>query len=107
MKVKIGKKTIPIDILTKKWDRFKGYMWKLDPITKGLCFPKKRYLSTYFYCQPVDVVMTDKEYHILYLYHHLRSEKRILFKRKVYYTFVLPVDSCKDLVVGDQLSIQE
>lgn len=98
---------IPIQVLTKKWDRIKGYTWRLDTITEGLCYPKKRYFSTYFYCQKVDIVMTDKEYKILYLYKNLRSEKRIFFKRKVYYTFVLPATSTEKLNIGDKLKIKE
>lgn len=107
MKVVIGKKQIPIQILTKKWERIKGFTWRLDAITEGLCYPKKRYFSTYFYCQPVDVVMTDKDYHILYLYKKLKSEKRIFFKKKVYYTFVLPAGVCQNLQVGDFLKVKE
>ncbi len=107
MRIKLNKKYYNIKILTKKWERFKGYMWKLDAITEGLCYPKKRYFSTYLYCQPVDVVMTDKNYQILHLYHHLRSEKRIFFKKRVYYTFVFPMDSCKELKVGDRLKLLE
>ncbi len=107
MKIVINRRKIPMQVLTKKWERFKGYMWKLDPITLGLCYPKKRYFSTYFYCQSIDLVMTDKNYKILYLYKRLRSEKRIFFKRKVYYTFVLPADSCQDLKVGDTLNVLE
>lgn len=107
MKVIINKKHIPIRILTKKWDRIKGYTWKLDAIEEGLCYPKKRYFSTYFYCQRVDVVMTDKNYKILYLYKNLKTEKRILFKRKVYYTFVLPANSCASLNVSDTLCVKQ
>lgn len=107
MKVIIDKKHIKIHILTKKWDRIKGYTWKLEPITEGLCYPKKRYFSTYFYCQRVDIIMTDKNYEILYLYKNLKSEKRIFFKRKVYYTFVLPANSCNSLQRGDKLKIKE
>ncbi len=107
MKVIINKKRIPIEVLTKKWERIKGYTWRLETITTGLCYPKKRYFSTYFYCQPVDVVMTDKNYKILYLYPKLRSEKRIFFKRKVYYTFVLPVNSAISLKIGDKLNIDK
>lgn len=103
----LNKKKIKVQILTKKWDRIKGYTWKLDTITEGLCYPKKRYFSTYFYCQKVDIVMTDKKYKVLYLYKSLRSEKRILFKRKVYYTFVLPNGSCEKLKIGDTLKIKE
>lgn len=107
MKVEINRRSIPIHILTNRWDRIKGYMWKLDPIKEGLCYPKKRYFSTYFYCQNIDLVMTDKNYKVLYLYPNLRSEKRILFKRKVYYTFVLPVGSCQNLKISDILDVKE
>ncbi len=107
MYIVIDKKKIAVRVLTKKWERIKGYMWYLDTVTTGLCYPKKRYFSTYFYCQAVDVVMTDKDYHILYLYKRLKSEKRILFKRKVYYTFVLPAGTCCNLNVGDFLKIKE
>jgi uncharacterized membrane protein (UPF0127 family) len=43
----------------------------------------------------IDVVMTDKNFNILYIYKNLKPNKIIFPKKKVYYTFELPVNKYK------------
>jgi hypothetical protein len=42
--------------------------------------------------KPIDVIMTDKNYNILYIYKCVKPYKIILPKKNVYYTFELPID---------------
>lgn len=106
MYIKLKKKKIEIKELTTFKDRFISYKFYLEPITKGLCFPKKRWFSTYLYCQKVDIVMTNKDNKVLYIYRNFKSEKIIFFKRKVYYTYVLPAKSTESLRIGDKLKVK-
>ena len=105
MYLKIGKKKIEIKEVTTFFERLKGFMFVLDPIKTGLCYPKCRSIHTYMMCQPIDIVMTDKNFQILYLYPKLKSEKIIFPKRHVYYTFELPVGCCEALKIGETLNI--
>jgi hypothetical protein len=45
--------------------------------------------------EPIDVIMTDRNYNILYMYKNIKSNKVILPKKNVYYTFELPANIFK------------
>lgn len=105
MYIKINDKKIKVHTLTKFWPRLKSYRFYLEPIKDGLCYPKKRCFNTYLFCQRVDIIMTDKENKIMYIYNHIKSEKIIFYKRKVYYTYILPVNTTKKLRIGETLSL--
>lgn len=107
MYVVINKVKIPLkDCLTFK-ERFKGYMFKLDKITEGLRFPHCRSIHTYFMCQNIDIIMTDKDNIIKRIYPNFGSEKIIFPKKNVYYTYELPVGCAYYLKIGDKLKIVE
>ena len=59
-------------------------------INYGLCFPKCNSIHTFFMKEKIDVIMTDIDYNILYIYKNLSPSKIILPKKKVYYTFEFP-----------------
>lgn len=61
-------------------------------IKEGLCFPKCNSIHTFFMKINIDVIMTDKDFNILYIYKNLKPNKIILPKKNVYYTFELPVN---------------
>ena len=87
--------------------RLVGFMFRLEPIKEGLRFPNCNSIHTIFMCQPIDVIMTDQNDEILYLYPNLKSERVILPKKKVYYTYELPVGSVQNLKVGDFLPVYQ
>ena len=107
MYIKLNGKKINIRVLTNFKERFISYKFYLEPITEGLCFPKKRWFHTYFFCQKVDIVMTDKDNKILYMYPSLKSERKIYPKNGVYYTYVFPDRSTSKLKIGDKLKTSE
>lgn len=107
MYIKINNKKILFHDCTSFLQRLKGYMFKLEPIEEGLRFPKCKSIHTYFMCQNIDIIMTDKDHIIKKLYPNFTSERIILPKRKVYYTYELPVGSIRDLKVGDKLKVIE
>jgi len=82
---------LKLKICNNLFNRFIGFMFKKN-INYGLCFPKCNSIHTFFMFKPIDVIMTDKEYNILYTYKNLKPNKIILPKKNVYYTFELPVN---------------
>ncbi|NLL44772.1 MAG: hypothetical protein GX247_03795 [Mollicutes bacterium] len=81
--------------------RLFGFMFKIKKIDYGLCLPKCNSIHTLFMFQPIDVIMTDKNHKILYIYSNLKPWRIILPKKGVYYTYELPVGSIKILKVND------
>lgn len=107
MYLKIKKKKIKITELVGFWNRFKGLKFVLDPIDYGVKFQKKKFVTTNFLCQKIDIVLTDKENNILYMYENFKTEKYILPKRKVYNVYFLPLNTVKDLKLNTKLNIIE
>lgn len=81
-------------------DRFKGLMFKKE-ITP-LCFPRCNSIHTFFMLKPIDVIMTDKNKKILYIYKNLKPWKVILPKKNAYYTYEFPVNYIKKAHINDQ-----
>ncbi len=102
MYLKVKNKNIEIKELKTFKERFKSLKFNLYKIDYGLCFPNKKLLDTTFFCQRVDVCFTDKNDKILYLHQYVRSEKRI-FHLKAKKIYILPLDTCDDLIIGDSL----
>ena len=98
-------KQIKIKTLTSFKDRIKGYRFYLYPIKEGLCYPKKKMINTYFVCQKLDIVVTDKENNILALYPSIKTEKFIRPRLKAYYIYLLPEGSTKGLENDEKLKI--
>ena len=82
---------IKVYILKNIFKRLKGFMFKKN-IDYALCFPRCNSIHTFFMRKNIDVYMTDKDNKILYIYKNLKKNKIILPKRKVYYTYELPVN---------------
>ncbi len=51
--------------------------------------------------QPIDVIMTDVNHKILYLYSNLKPCKIILPKKNVYYTYECPLNIASNLRIGN------
>lgn len=89
--MKIIKDNLSIDVkyCNNIFNRFLGLMFKKN-IDKCLCFPRCNSIHTFLMLKSIDVIMTDKDYNILYIYKNLKPYKIILPKKHVYYTFELP-----------------
>ncbi len=106
MYLKIHGEKLPIKKLTKFGERFKGLKMVLEPIDFGVCFPKKKFISTYFLCQRVDVVITDNDDIVIDIIENVKSE-RLLIRLKSKYTYFLPVGYAHWLDIGDKLNLRE
>lgn len=84
-------KDIKIKNCNNFFNRLLGLMFKKN-IDYALCFPKCNSIHTFFMFNPIDVIMTDKDYNILYIFKNVKPNKIILPKKNVYYTFEFPVN---------------
>ena len=76
MYLQIKNKKIKIFELNKFTERFKGLKFTLQTIDYGLYFPNKRWISTNFLCQNIDIALTDKNDTIIFLLENIKSEKK-------------------------------
>ena len=76
---------------------------------KGLMFQKKfdyilkfktNGIHTFFMKNPIDVILTDKNNKVLYIYRNLKPNKIILPKKHVKYTYEIPINSLQ-IKIGD------
>lgn len=105
MYLQVKKKKIKLIELTTFWNRFKGLKFVLEPINYGVKFPNKKFVTTNFLCQKIDIVLTDKEDNILYMYENMKTEKYIFPKQKVYNVYFLPLNTVKNLKLNEKLKI--
>lgn len=76
-------------------------------INHALLFKNCNGIHTFFMIEKIDVILTDKDNNILYLYPNLEKWRILLPKKNVYNTYELPHDSIKDLKINTKLKIQE
>ena len=62
-------KNINVKVCNNFFNRFKGFMFT-KKINIGLCFPRCNSIHTMFMLKPIDVIMTDKNYKVLYIFFH-------------------------------------
>jgi len=106
MKIIINKKRIPLKEANTFWLKFKGFMFKKN-IDYALLFKNCNGIHTFFMKEEIDVILTDKENNILYLYPNLKKNKIILPKKNVYNTYELPKGNIKSLKLNTKIKIQE
>ena len=91
MKLIIDNKEIELVNCNTFFTRLKGFMFTKN-INYGLCFPKCNSIHTIFMFKPIDVIMTDKDYNVLYIFKNVKPYRIILPKKNVYYTFEFPIN---------------
>lgn len=84
--------------------KLKGLMFKkdLDYILKL----KTNGIHTFFMRINIDVILTDENNKILYIYRNLKPNKIILPKRKVKNTYETPINYIKNIKIGDKLNLK-
>lgn len=84
--------------------KLKGLMFKknFDYILKF----KTNGIHTFFMKTEIDVILTDKNNKILYIYKKLKPNKIILPKKNVKYTYEMPVNYIKNIKIGDYLNLK-
>ena len=89
MKLIIDNKSIPIKKCISFKDKLFGLMFKKN-INYGICLKRCSSIHTFFMKEKIDIIMTDKNYKVIYVYNNIKPYRIILPKKKVYYTFELP-----------------
>ncbi len=107
MQLKVGKTRLEVFVYTTIWKRFKGFMFQKKPIQNGICFPKCNSIHTFFMRQPIDIVMTDRDHHIIRLYSALKPWRIIFPQKRVYYTYELPCGTIQSLKEKQTLTLSE
>ena len=102
MYLKIKNKKIEIIECTSRIERFKSLKFVLEKIDYGIKISNKKIVNTYFFCQRVDICITDKDNKIIALYENLKSEK-LLIKWNSYNIYYLPLNTVKYLKINDYL----
>lgn len=105
MYLKTKGKKIELKKLESFIARVKSLRFVLDKMDYGVMFPRKHGITTVFFCQRVDIVMTNKEMEVLYVYRNVNSEKYFLPRFRVYNILLLPHDTAGDISKGDVLKI--
>lgn len=86
--------------------RFIGFMFHKRKITTGKRFSKCNSIHTFFMFQEIDVIMTNRNNQIIKMYPNLKKGRIILPQKFVYYTYELPINTCKYYQIGHYLKIE-
>lgn len=105
MYIKIKDKKLSIREANTFFERVKGLKFVLGPLDYGVRFPKKKASNTNFLFEKIDVILTDMEENILFLYENVGTEKYIRRRKNVYNTYFVPCGTVKNLSVGEKLEL--
>lgn len=105
MFLKLKNKKIEIIELNKFNEKFRSFKFHLEKIDYGIRI-KKKHFNTYFFCQRVDICVTDKNDTIIKLYENIRSEKLRFFLRAKY-VYYLPLGTVKYLTLNEKLNLKK
>lgn len=104
MFITINNQKLPIKKCSHFKDRLIGLMFKQE-INEGCLFSKCNSIHTFFMKKPIDVIMTDKNNQILYMYSNLKPWKIIWPKKNVYNIIELPSNSIQNFSLNEKIKI--
>jgi len=102
MKVKVNNKEIKLIIANTFLKKLKGFMFKKN-INYCLRF-KTNSIHTFFMKEKIDIVMTDKNNKVIYIFKNIEKNK-IIIKHDTYFTYEFPSNFLENIYVGDILEI--
>lgn len=106
MYIIVNKNKIPLYEANTFYKKLMGFMFKKN-INYALLFKNCNGIHTFFMKEEIDVILTDKDNNILYLYPNLKKWMIILPKKNVYNTYELPKNTIKDLKINTKIKIQD
>jgi len=95
MNVLVGRKKFNLIDCTDFYSRFKGLMFTKD-FDYCMRFSKCNSIHTFFMYAHIDVVMTDKDDNVLYIFKDVKPNRVILPKKGVYNIYEFPAGSIKN-----------
>ena len=88
MKLKIENKIINLKEANTFFDKFLGLMFKKNI---NYCLRLKcNGIHTFFMREKIDIILTDKDNKVIYIYQNFKRNKVLLPKKNVFYTYELP-----------------
>jgi len=102
MKVILNNKQIKLQIANTFFKKLKGFMFKKN-INYCIRF-KTNSIHTFFMKEKIDIVMTDRNNKVLYIFKNLEKNK-IIIKKDTYFTYEFPNNFIENISVGDILEI--
>ena len=106
MYIIVNNKKIPLYEANNFYKKLMGFMFKKN-INTALLFKNCNGIHTFFMKEEIDVILTDKDNNILYLYPNLKKGKIILLKKNIYNTYELPKGSINNLKINTKIKIQD
>ena len=106
MKIIIDNKEVPLKEANSFFKKLKGFMFTKN-IDHALVFKNCNGIHTFFMLNKIDVILTDKDNNILYLFPNLKKWRILLPKKKVYYTYELPINSINTLKINTKLKVKD
>lgn len=104
MKLSIDNKWIEIKKTDHFFTKLIGLIGKKN-INYGLLF-RCNGIHTFFMKERIDVILTDRDYKVLYIYKSLSKNRIILPKKNVYYTLELPNNSITNLNIDQYINLE-
>ncbi len=105
MYIKINGKQLKLEERNSFKERFISLKFNFNKLDYAIKFPNKKFISTVFFVQRVDIVLTDKDDKIIYLEEDVRSEKYYIHKKNTCNVYLLPLGYAKHLAIGDIINI--
>lgn len=105
MYLKINKLKIKLEKVDGYFNKLKCLMFVVVPLDHGFVLENQNHFNTYFACQPIDAIITDKNNKVLKIFKSCKSEKFFHRVKHGYYTYFLPNDSVQNLKKDDTLKI--
>lgn len=106
MYIIINDNKIPLIEANNFYKKLMGFMFKKN-INHVLLFRKCNGIHTFFMKEEIDVVLTDNNNNILYLYPKFKKWKILLPKKNVHNTYEFPKGTINSLKINDKIKIQE
>lgn len=94
MKIKIDNVAIELREANTFFDKFLGLMFKkkINYCLKLKC----NGIHTFFMKEAIDIILTNKNNEVLYIYKNLKPNRILLPKKNVFYTYELPYGTIKN-----------
>lgn len=106
MKIYINEEYMNVKVCKNIINKTIGLMGKKE-IKNGIVLFPCNSIHTFFMKTNIDVIMTDKNFKILYIYKNLTKNKIILPKKHVYYTFELPLNKIQNIRINQYLKTED
>lgn len=93
MKVIVDNNEIELVYANTFLKKLKGFMFQKN--IKNCLRIKTNSIHTFFMKKPIDIIMTDQQNNVLYIFKNVKKNK-IIIKPKVYYTYEFPNNFIKN-----------